>query len=89
MRRGTSCLVFLTFIFFNETSAKHKSKRTIAPLTAALSASFSRSRSLSRSFSLSLSLSFSSLAFCSASRLAFSRASSLFLASLDEARGVK
>lgn len=56
---------------------------------AALSASLSRSRSLSLSFSFSFSLSLSSLAFCSASLLAFSMASSLFLASLDPARGMK
>lgn len=54
-------------------------------LTAALSAS----RSRSRSFSFSFSRSRSSRAFCSASRLAFSTASSLFLASLDPARGMK
>lgn len=63
--------------------------RLPARLTAARSASRSRSRSRSRSFSFSFSRSRSSRAFCSASRLAFSMASSLFLASLDPARGMK
>lgn len=70
-------------------SPRRPSWEELDTFCAALSASLSRSRSLSLSFSFSFSLSLSSLAFCSASLLAFSMASSLFLASFDPARGMK